>query len=229
MKFAIEPFSLSDYPGKLSAVLFLPGCNLRCGYCHNPELVLPNKGGNFVDEEFLKTFLESRQGLLDGIVICGGEPTIHHDLVQLIVLIKSYGFLVKLDTNGTNAHVVQMLIEKNLIDFVALDVKHTLSKYENVSPKVKIDLKSIQKTIQLLKENNVQYELRSTLVPGMHSLQDIHEMGLEILGAQTWALQNFRRGKHIDAHFENRDSFTEDEMQRFEKIAKRYAQNVVVR
>lgn len=229
MKFAIEPFSLSDYPGKLSAVLFLLGCNLRCGYCHNPELVLPGMSGNFMDEEFLKTFLESRQGLLDGIVICGGEPTIHHDLESLIMLIKSYGFLVKLDTNGTNVHVVQNLIQKNLIDFVALDVKHTLSKYEKVSPKVKIDLKSIQKTIQLLKENNVQYEMRSTIVPGLHSESDIHEMGLEILGAQSWALQNFRRGKHIDESYAKKDSFTEDEMQRFEKIAKRYAQNVTVR
>ena len=126
---AIKKSTLLDYPGKLATIIFTPGCNLRCRFCHNPEFVLPEElekiRHDFIGEEVFFRFLQTRVGFLDGVVICGGEPTIHKDLPEFCQKIKNLGFLVKLDTNGSNPEMLELLLEQKLVDYIAMDIKHS--------------------------------------------------------------------------------------------------------
>ncbi len=132
----IKKSTLLDYPGKIATLIFTPGCNFRCGFCHNPEFVLPDRveklRKDFISEEIFFRFLKTRIGFLDGVVICGGEPTIHSDLMGFCKKIKDLGFLVKLDTNGSRPEVIRDLLDANLIDYIAMDVKHTWEQYADL-------------------------------------------------------------------------------------------------
>ncbi|MFA9262301.1 MAG: anaerobic ribonucleoside-triphosphate reductase activating protein, partial [Undibacterium sp.] len=130
---AVQKFTLLDYPGRVACIAFTPGCDLRCGFCHNAEFVLPERlkelAGSFIDEEHFFAFLERRRGLLEGVVVSGGEPTIWRDLPEFLARIRSLGFLVKLDTNGNNPAMLRELFDRKLVDFVAMDVKTSLEEY----------------------------------------------------------------------------------------------------
>ena len=145
----IQKLSLVDYPGHVAAALFLSGCNMRCGYCHNPELVLPERLAPSIPVDEVMIFLKSRVGRLDGVVISGGEPTVNEDLPELCRMIKELGFDIKLDTNGTHPDIVREMVEEALIDFIAMDVKGPLEKYVEIAARP-IDLEAIKENVRLM-------------------------------------------------------------------------------
>lgn len=221
--------SLIDYPGAICAVIFTYGCNFRCHFCHNPDLVVGSgQPLTSYTEKYLLEFLEKRKGLLDGVVITGGEPLINKDIVGLIRKIKAMGFLVKLDTNGTNSIVLKGLIDEKLIDFIAMDIKNSLDKYDETVG-TSVDTKSINKSIKIIMESGVGYEFRSTILPKLHTEKDFHEMGRMIKGAKKFAVQGFRPGITLDKDFENERSFTSEELKDIKKIFEGYVKSVEIR
>jgi len=206
----LQKLTLIDYPGKLAATIFLTGCNFRCPFCYAPHLVLPDeikkqiqsfKGKRGIQEKEIFNFLKERKQLIDGVVICGGEPTISKDLIPLVTKVKKMGFLVKLDTNGSMPEVLKKIISEKLIDYVAMDIKGPQKKYNDFIGG-EVDVEKIQTSIDFLREGNVDYEFRSTIVPTLHKKEDIIEMAKWIRGAKRYYLQNFRPEKTIDPKFE---------------------------
>jgi len=201
----IEKSTLIDYPGRIACTVFLIGCNFRCPFCYSSELVLPEKiklQPRISQKDFFK-FLKERQGLIDGVVICGGEPTISKDLPEFIRKIKKLGFLIKLDTNGSNPEMLKKLIKEGIIDYVAMDIKAPLeSQKYNRGVGVKVDLNKIKKSIEIIKNSGVDYEFRTTVVPTIHTKEDIIQIAKEISPAKKYYLQNFRPEKTIDPTFE---------------------------
>lgn len=173
--------SLIDYPGHIAAMIFTSGCNFRCGYCHNPHLVLPEIQKETKDYEIeeIMTYLSGRRNWLDAVVISGGEPCIHKDLPQYIKRIKEMGYAVKLDTNGSYPEMLMELIEQKLIDYVAMDVKHIpcSNKYSEVIglSQSKIPMSKINTSISLLKAASIPFEFRTTMIPEIHTDADISE------------------------------------------------------
>ena len=184
----IDKFSLLDYDDMISIVLFSPTCNFRCDYCHNIEGVVDSK--SYIPFVEILTYLKSRIGVIDAVVISGGEPTLMPDLVDKIKAIKALGFKIKLDTNGTNPDVIARLIDDNLIDYVAMDIKTSLNQYENVA-KRKVNIENIKKSISLLLENKIDYEFRTTLVKQYHDFDVIKDIANDIKGAKKYYLQKF--------------------------------------
>jgi pyruvate formate lyase activating enzyme len=194
----LQKVTLVDYPGKVACTLFLSGCNFRCPFCYSKELVLPEHIKNHpqLPEEFFFSFLEERKGLLDGVVLCGGEPTINPDLIDLCRKIKAMGFLVKLDTNGSNPEIVKKLIDEKLVDYIAMDIKAPLTqeKYNQVNG-ANIPIEKIKESIELIKNSGIGYEFRSTIVPGLHAMEDIIQMANDIAPAEKYYLQQFHGEK----------------------------------
>ncbi|MFH1662089.1 MAG: anaerobic ribonucleoside-triphosphate reductase activating protein [Candidatus Falkowbacteria bacterium] len=228
----LQKFSMLDYPEYLSAIIFTQGCNFRCQFCYNPMLVEPllkigetkniEKGFSLIKENDLFRFLKERVGKLDGVVITGGEPTIHNDLEDFIKKIKDLNYLVKLDTNGTNSEVIEKLINKKLIDYIAMDVKAGENNYEKVIVK-KIDFTKIKKSVKIIKESGLNHEFRTTVIPGLVDKNEIEKIGKLIKGAEKWYLQNFKSDVDlINKKLENINSFTDKEMLEMKKIGKKY-------
>lgn len=200
----LQKLTLIDYPGRLAATIFLCGCSFRCPWCYSSELVLPEKIKNqpkISQKEFFK-FLKERKKLIEGVVLCGGEPVISKGLMPLIKKIKKMEFLVKLDTNGSDPTILKKLIDEKLVDYLAMDIKGPKEKYNQFAG-TKVDIKKIQKSIDILKEGKVDYEFRSTIVPTLHKKEEVIEMAKWIFGAKRYFLQNFRPEKTIDPKFEN--------------------------
>jgi len=215
----LQKLTLIDYPGKLAATVFLTGCNFRCPFCYSSELVLPEKirkQPKISETEFFK-FLKERKKLIDGVVICGGEPTISKGLTLLIKKIKKMGFFVKLDTNGANPEILKELIDKKLVDYVAMDIKGPKEKYSKFAGK-KVDVKKIQKSIDILRKDKVDYEFRSTIVPTLHKKEDVIEMAKWIRGAKRYYLQNFLPEKTIDQKFEKIKPYPQEYLVEIQKI-----------
>lgn len=199
---ALQKQSLIDWEGKIVAVVFTKGCNFRCGYCHNPSLVLPdllNQTPDIPAAEVL-TYLSTRAGWLEGVVITGGEPTIHKDLKQFLIPIKELGFKIKLDTNGTNPLLIEELISERLIDYVAMDVKTVLDNgiYCGLVNYSQTDLVGkINLSIKILREANIEYLLRTTIIPDFHTSGIIKRLQQE-LSKDNYKLQEFRKGETIE-------------------------------
>ncbi len=187
---ALQRFTLLDYPGKIACIVFAQGCNFRCPYCYNAKLVLPKYFKESLDAEEVYQFLSSRVGLLEGVVITGGEPTIHDGLEAFVMKLKEMGFSVKLDTNGSKPNVIESLLNKNLLDYIAMDVKAPLEKYQGVV-RAKVDVKDIQKSIRLIMESGVDYEFRTTAVKELLSPEDLLEIGKLIKSAKRYYIQKF--------------------------------------
>jgi pyruvate formate lyase activating enzyme len=220
--------SLIDYPGKICSVLFLPGCNYRCPYCQNPDLIKnPDKLPD-IKEDYVLSFLEKRKKLIDGVCITGGEPTIHKELPTFIKKIKEQGLLVKLDTNGSNPEIVEQLIKNKLIDYVAMDVKAPLEKYNEVV-RVNVDIEKIKETIRILMTSNIDYEFRTTVLPKFHKKEDLLKIAKLIKGAKKYYLQQFRALVTLDKTFENEATYTEKELNNFVIDLKPYFNEVGVR
>ena len=187
----LQKLTLIDYPGKIACTVFLCGCNFRCRWCYNPELVLPEKikkQPQILEKEFFD-FLKSRRGLLEGVCISGGEPTIHKDLPNFIKKIKKLGYLIKLDTNGSNPEVLKKLINGNLLNYIAVDIKEFKEK-------------NLEKSIKILKESKIEYEFRTTVVPIVLDKKKILKIARWLTPAKRYYLQNFRPEKTVDLKFE---------------------------
>ncbi len=218
--------SLLDFPQKISCIVFTQMCNFHCGYCHNPEL--NEKKDAVIDLETFFSFLESRKGKLDGVVITGGEPTLQKGLYQFIFDIKNMGFCVKLDTNGSNPKVLKNLIEDNLIDYVAMDIKAPMDKYHDVI-KNKIPLDNIYQSIQILLGNKVDYEFRTTVVKEQLDFGDFEKIGDLIKGAKKYYLQKFVPSKTIDEAFLNYSTYSNEYFDKIKKMLKDKVEYVDVR
>lgn len=214
----LQKLTLIDFPGRLAATVFLTGCNFRCPFCYSSELVLPEKIKKQpkISEKELFKFLKERKELIDAVVLCGGEPLISKGLVALIKKIKKMGFLVKLDTNGSDPALLKKLIDEKLVDYVAMDIKGPKERYSEFAG-VKVNIKKIQKSIDILKEGKVDCEFRSTIVPTLHKKEDVIEMAKWIRGAKKYYLQNFRPEKTIDPKFEKVKPYPEEYLLEIQK------------
>jgi len=213
-----QKFSLIDYPDKICAIVFTQGCNFRCGYCYNPELVEPKLFSPPIPEKEIFSFLENRKEKLDAVEITGGEPTLQPDLLEFIRKIKDMGFLVKLDSNGTHPDVIEKAIKDKLVDYIAMDIKAPLEKYAFVT-QVNINVENIKKSIDIIMHSNLDYQFRTTVVKSLLSIDDLKQICKLIKGARCYILQKFRkRAKIVDSSLLNRAEYSEDEMQKFQDI-----------
>lgn len=186
----LQKMTLLDFPGHVACTIFLGGCDMRCPFCHNYELAT-GQAPAVMDEEELFSFLAKRKGLLDGVAITGGEPCLHRDLPELIAKIREMGFPVKLDTNGTHPAVLREVLERGLVDYVAMDVKNSPAKYAATAGLQELDLDPIRESIELLKNSGIGFEFRTTVVDELHEVEDFEEIGKWIEGAQRYFLQCF--------------------------------------
>ena len=180
----LQKMTLLDFPGKVACTVFLGGCNFRCPFCHNSELFMGKPEKLMEDEEFFK-FLKSRKGLLDGVCVSGGEPTLYKNMPEFLAKIKELGFLVKLDTNGSRPALVKELVEKNLVDYIAMDVKNSPAMYAQTVGLGSMDLAPIEESLRFLIGGTVPYELRTTLVSQLHTEESIQDMGAWLGGLVT--------------------------------------------
>jgi pyruvate formate lyase activating enzyme len=216
----LQKVSLMEYPGKISAIAFTQGCNFRCPYCHNPELVDPDLYGECLSEEEVVSFLERRKGKLEAVTITGGEPTIHHDLIDFIKCVRKIGYLIKLDTNGSFPEVLEQLISSRLVDYVAMDMKGPLHKYKMVT-KSKIDVDKIRQSIEMIMKSGVPYEFRTTIPKSLLQEDDLLEMGRILRNASCYILQQFVPTKTLDKQFLKHKAYSQEEMENFrEKLKK---------
>lgn len=217
----LQKISFVDYPGVIAATVFTLGCNFKCGYCHNPELA-QGIGRILNNHEIFKYLEMARHKRIDGVCICGGEPTLQNDIETFCQTVKNLGLKIKLDTNGSNPEV----LKKCKVDFIAMDVKTSMDKYRQITSLKKIpDL--IQESIEWVKKNYlVSYEFRTTLVPNLVSIDDIHEIGKLIKGAKNWALQTFRPQKTWDPFFEKIKPYEKLYQEELLSVARQYCQTV---
>ena len=195
----LQKLTLLDFPGKTACTVFTPGCNFRCPFCHNALLVTDIDGGTFLDEEEFFSFLNKRKGILEGVAITGGEPTLQRDLPLFIKRIKDLGFLVKLDTNGTNPEMLEALIEEGLVDRVAMDVKNDPSLYGGTAGLKNFDITGVARSRDLLLEGRCDYEFRTTVVKGLHTKESLKGAARWIEGAKEYWLQQYKdSGNLID-------------------------------
>ena len=220
--------SLIDYPDNISTVLFTQGCNCKCPYCHNPGLVSFEEDKNYMDLEYFWDFVNERQHLLDGVVITGGEPTLQKDIVDFIKNIRNRSMKVKLDTNGSNFKVVEELLEEKLIDYIAMDIKAPFSKYNKVAGNQNI-VPDVKKSINLILKSDINYEFRTTVVPGLHKKEDIKNIATSIKEADKYSIQNFRSDITLDSDLAETREFPESKLNKFKKLAGEYVKNVEIK
>jgi len=182
--------SLVDYPGRVSSVIFTGGCNLRCGYCHNPDLACNSDKLEKIDDEEVFSFLEKRRGLIDGVTVSGGEPALDSGLPDFLRRVKSLGLLVKLDTNGFFPSVIEQCLSEKLADYMAVDLKTSPPKYGMLT-KRDVDFSRIVMTLDLIRNSGIDYEIRTTCVPGFVTLEDITLIGEAMGHVKKWYLQQF--------------------------------------
>jgi pyruvate formate lyase activating enzyme len=221
----LQRVSLLDYPGKMAAICFTGGCNLRCGFCYNRDLVIgPESLPSIPDEEVLG-YLESRRDWLDGVVITGGEPTLHPDLPEFMRRAKSMGYSIKLDTNGSNPEMLEALIGEGLVDYVALDIKAPLldERYHGIAgAQANGVVNSVRKSIEIVRSSGVEYEFRTTVVPDL-SREDLLLIAGEIKGAKRYFLQQFiSDGTHVDERYSSVKPYPLEFLQRIQSEIKGY-------
>lgn len=229
---AVQKLTLLDFPGRTACTIFTPGCNFRCGYCHNAEFVLPEKiekiKDSFIPEAAAFNFLEKRKGLLDGVCVTGGEPTMQSDITDFFTKVRELGFATKLDTNGSRPEVVKELLGKNLLDYIAMDIKASPEKYKDL---VGIEIADkVTETRDLIMQSGIDYEFRTTVVRELFDENEFKKTLEFIRGAKRYALQNFSsRGGCLDAEFEKYHGFTKDELEEMCKQAGDYAEECLIR
>ena len=224
--FGLQKTTLLDYPGKLASIVFTAGCNMNCPFCHNSELITLPKTGRISEEEVL-SHLKKRHSSLEGVVITGGECTLQNDLIDFCRKIKELDYAVKIDTNGLCPNRIKELISQKLVDYVAMDIKNSKEKYAPTCGLEKIDLNKIQDSINLLMENRVDYEFRTTVISEYHNTSDVEEIGKWLQGAKVLYLQPFKESENVRAK-----SFTppsKEDMLRYRNILQKYIHHVEIR
>ncbi len=204
----LQKLTLLDFPGKMAATVFLGGCNFRCPFCHNASLALPErvKTNNIISREEFFSFLKKRVGILEGVCISGGEPTLYNELPSFISEIRQMGFSVKLDTNGYNPQMLEEILEHGLVDYVAMDIKNSKEKYALTTGIPNFDINRIERSAKILMEGGINFEFRTTLVKELHSDEDIEKIGLWLRGDESYFLQTFKdSGDLIESGFSGYD------------------------
>ena len=230
----LQKLTLIDYPDKIACTIFLFGCNFKCGFCHNPELVFTNGQKAFCSEKDVLDFLDKRKKYLDGVCITGGEPLINPDLKDLLEKIKEKGFLIKVDTNGSNPELLKEIIEQKLIDYTAMDIKTDAESYD-ILVGVDVDLSKIEESIKIIAKSNIDYEFRTTVISGYHNPEKIKKIGEWINNLagkpKKYCIQSFvpREGKLVDDKFEKIKPFEDEEIEEMKKAAIPYFEKVEVR
>ena len=189
--------TLLDYPGKVASTIFTGGCNFRCPYCHNGDLVLNHTTMEPYSEEEIFSHLNKRKNTLNGVCITGGEPTLQTELPEFIRKVKSLDLLIKLDTNGTNPAMLSSLLEEGLLDYVAMDIKHCKSKYNDVACMNPLDIQNIEESVDILKNCNIDYEFRTTVTRELHKMEDFEEIGQWIEGSKAYYLQPYKESEQV--------------------------------
>lgn len=226
MKIAgLQKLTLLDYPEKTACTVFFGGCNFRCPFCHNWELL----DGNYppeTEEEALISFLKKRRGMLDGVCITGGEPLMSDDILPLLEKIRAIGYAIKIDTNGSYPERLKRIIDANLADYVAMDIKNSHEKYAETAGGFS-NMEKIGRSIDLLLHGNTSYEFRTTAVDELHCEEDFHAMGKLIRGADKWFLQPFRDRETVP--YEGLHAPSEQKLQRYLAVMREYVNNVEIR
>ncbi len=223
-----EKCTLIDYPEKLACIVYTIGCPFRCPYCHNPELVEEYVTERISENEVL-AFLDTRKRVLDGVVITGGEPTMHGEkLLHFMEEVKRRGFLVKLDTNGTSVGVLKEAIDRKLVDYIAMDIKAPLEKYQEVVARP-VDLESIKQSVALIMASGVPYEFRTTVVKTMLTEEDFDAIGAWIRGAEHYYLQAFVPTRLLNPQFLRKATYSKEEFEALQKKLSCYVKHCEVR
>ena len=224
----IQKLTLLDYPGKVAATIFTVGCNFRCPFCHNAPLVNKVEKNCFIDEEEILSFLNKRVGIIDGVVITGGEPTLMTDLPEFISKIKALGYNVKLDTNGTNPEMLEYLINNKMIDYVAMDIKNCIEKYtETAGVDDSFDLGVVKRSAEILMQNAVDFEFRTTVVSPYHTEEDFERIGQWLAGEEKFYLQAFVDSGNLVG--DGVHGVAKEKMVSFCNVLKQYVENAQIR
>ena len=223
----MEKLTLLDYPANTACLIFTQGCNFRCPFCHNKNLLMDTNGDGIIDENEVLDYLKKRKGLVDGICISGGEPLLQRDIESFIKKIKEIGVKVKLDTNGSNPQKLKKLIDMGLIDYVAMDIKNDFSNYDKTSGVDNINIENIKKSIYILENSNIEYEFRTTVVKELHSITQLEHI-CEYIGPKArYYIQNYRDCSNVLQSGLN--GFSEKELFDIQNILNMKYPNVTVR
>ena len=225
---ALRKVSAIDYPGRLATTVFVGGCNFRCPYCYNAELVLNPDGIPNIPEQEVLALLSERVGFIDGVCMGGGEPTIHPELPGFLEKVKEMGLLVKLDTNGSRPDVVEKLIERGLVDYVAMDFKTSPENYSRAVG-VEAPMDAIMRCVEVLRSSEIEYEFRTTVVPGIVGKDDLRRIGEVLGGSRLYVIQQFRPWRTLDPNMSSVTPYTEEELKEFAEAVKPFFERVVVR
>lgn len=224
----LQKSSLVDYPSKIAAVVFTLGCNFRCPYCHNPNILTAVSTNRLFDEAAVFDFLKTRKGKLDAVVVSGGEPTLQKGLSEFFKKLKELGFLTKLDTNGSSPKILEYLIKEELLDYVAMDIKAPIEKYKEIAL-VNIDTNNILKSIEILKNSKIGYEFRTTTVKSQLSFEDFEKIGKMLCGAENYYLQKFKPDITLNPDFAKEKTYTDEEFLKIKTMLLKYIKNVHIR
>lgn len=219
--------TLLDYPEHVAATIFLGGCNFRCPFCHNGQLVLDPASQPVIPEDEVLAYLEKRHGILEGVCITGGEPTLQEELADFIQRIKGLGYMVKLDTNGYRPEVLKALLQKGLLDYVAMDIKASPEHYSVAAGLETLDMTRIRESIRLLEQSGIPHEFRTTVVKGIHRTEEFDEIGRLLQGCTAYYLQGFRRSESMIG--EGYEAFSVEEMKEMAALAEKYLNRVELR
>lgn len=220
--------SFVDWDGKVCSLVFTSGCNFKCPFCFNQALVLEPDALEDVPEQVVIDFMEKHKDFIDGVCITGGEPTIMPELAGFCERVKEKGFLIKLDTNGSNPEVLQELIDKKLIDYIAMDIKGPWEKYSNFIG-TEHNIEKIKKSAGILLNSGIDYEFRTTIVPSFHTKQVFEKTVSQVKGAKKYCLQKFQPGMCLEPAYNEEKKQSDEEMEEFAKIARKYVETVKVR
>ncbi len=222
----LQKMTLLDFPGKVACTVFLGGCDFRCPFCHNYEL-LDGSAPALMDEEELLRFLRGRLGLLDGVAITGGEPLLRKDLPDLLRAIRELGFAVKVDTNGNHPEALEAILSEGLADYIAMDIKNSPQKYALTAGLKVLDLAPVRQSVRLLLDSAIPYEFRTTVVDELHEASDFEAIGQWIAGAKAYYLQAFTDRDSVP--FEGFHAPTKENLEKYASIARLYVPYTAIR
>jgi len=228
MKIAgLQKLSLVDYPNYLAAVVFVQGCNFNCGFCYNPDLITQEEKFDFKEQDFFD-FIRDRKNMLEAVVVTGGEPTIYNDLSEFIKRIKELDVKIKLDTNGSNPETVKSLLGKDLLDYIAMDIKTSFEKYNLFTDNKQVE-QDLTECVKIIMNSDIDYEFRTTCVPGIVDKSDLRAIGPKIRGAKKYCLQQFKAINTYDESFKSVKPYTKETLQEFKVILEEFVRNVEIR
>ena len=223
----IQKLTLVDYPGHPAAILFTGDCNFRCPFCQNASLVLSSSSEPLIADEEIFSFLTKRKGMLDGVVVTGGEPTLQKDLIPYLGRLKGLGYLVKLDTNGYRPDVLEKSMESGYVDYVAMDIKTSLDEYPVVAGIKNLDVSRIERSVELLKSGAVDYEFRTTVVEPLHHKENFEKIGELLKGCRRYYLQSFVDSGNIIG--KNCFPPSQEQLKNYLKTVSNYIESVSIR